>query len=46
LTQLFCENPVVKNLKVLKKYLTNLTLTIVYPSFGYAMRIISNYSPE
>jgi len=46
LTQLFCESPVVKNLKVLKNYLTNLTLTIVYPSFGYAIRIISNYSPE
>jgi len=46
LTQLVCENPVVKNLKVLKNYHTNLTLTIVYPSFGYAVRIISNYSPE
>ncbi len=46
LTQLFCENPVVKNLKVLKKYLTNLTLTIVYPSFGYPIKIISNFSQE
>ena len=31
LTQLFCENPVVKNLKVLKKYLTNLTLACRVP---------------
>jgi len=33
LTEFFCENHVVKNLKVLKKYLSNLTLTIVYPPF-------------
>ena len=46
LTQFFCKNPIVKNLKVLKKYLTNLTLTIVYPSFGYGIKIISNFSPE
>jgi len=46
LTQLFCENPVVKNLTVLKKYLTNLTLTIIYPSFGYPVKIISDFSQE
>ena len=46
LTEFFCENPVVKNLKVLKKYLANLTLTIMYPAFGYPVRIISNFSPE
>ena len=46
LTQFLCKNPVVKNLKVLKKYLTNLTLTIVYPTFGYPVKIISNYSKE
>jgi transposase len=46
LTEFLCENPVVKNVKVLKKYLMNLTLTIVYPEFGYAIRIISNYLPE
>jgi len=33
-------------LKVLKKYLINLTLTIVYPEFGFGIRIISNYLPE
>ena len=46
LTQFFCKNPLVKNLKVLKNYLTNLTLTIVYPPFGYGIKIISNFSPE
>jgi transposase len=46
LTQFFCKNPIVKNLKVLKNYLTNLTLTIVYPLFGYGIKIISNFSPE
>ena len=46
LTQFFCKNPIVKNLKVLKNYLTNLTLTIVYPLFGYGIKIISNFSSE
>ena len=46
LTQFFCKNPLVKNLKVLKNHLTNLTLTIVYPPFGYGIKIISNFSPE
>jgi len=46
LTEFSCKNPIVKNLKVLKKYLINLTLTIVYPEFGYGIRIISNYLPE
>ncbi len=46
LTQLFCNNPIVKNLKVLKSYLTNVTCTIIYPSFGYPIRIISTFSQE
>jgi transposase len=46
LTQLFCKNPLVKNLKVLKNYLTNLTLTVVYPAYGYPLKIISNFSSE
>ena len=46
LTEFLCDNPVVKNLKVLKKYLINLTLTIVYPEFGFGIRILSNYLPE
>jgi len=46
LTQFFCKNPLVKNLKVLKIFLTNLTLTIVYPYFGFGFRFISNFLPE
>jgi transposase len=46
LTHFFCKNPVVKNLKVLKNFLMNLTLTIVYPNFGFGIRIISNFLPE
>jgi len=46
LTHFFCKNSDVKNLKVLKKYLMNLTLTIVYPPFGYPVRIISNFTPH
>jgi len=46
LTDFLCKNPAVKNLKVLKKYLNNLSLTIVYPKFGFNIRIISNYLPE
>ena len=46
LTDFLCKNPAVKNLKVLKKYLNNLSLTIVYPEFGFDIRIISNYLPE
>lgn len=46
LTQFFCVNPIVKNLKVLKTYLTNLTFTIIYHSFGYPVNIISNFSPK
>ena len=46
LTQFFCKNSIVKNLKVLKNFLTNLTLTIVYPHFGFGVRFISNFLPE
>ncbi|MBI2671901.1 hypothetical protein HYX16_03125 [Candidatus Woesearchaeota archaeon] len=34
------------NLKLLKKYLNNLTLTIVYPENRFRFQIISNISPE
>jgi len=34
------------NLKLLKKYLNNLTLTIVYPENRFKFQIISNISPE
>jgi transposase len=46
LTEVLCKNLIVKNLKVLKKYLNNLTLTIIYPRFGFGIRIISNFLPE
>jgi transposase len=46
LTQYYCKKPVVKNLKVLKNFLMNLTLTVVYPSYGYPLKIISNFSSE
>lgn len=46
LTQFFCKNNIVKNLKVLKNVFMNLTLTIVYPKFGFGVRFISNFLPE
>jgi transposase len=46
LTQFFCKNHIVKNLNVLKNFLTNLTLTIVCPRFGFGVRLISNFLPE
>ena len=36
----------VKNVKILKKYLMKLTLTIVYPPNGFRFSIISNVSDE
>jgi transposase len=35
-----------KNVKLLKKYLNNLTLTVVYPKNGFRFHIISNISLE
>ncbi len=45
LTQLSCKNPLVKNVKLLKKYLTNLTLTFVYPENRFKFLVVSNVSP-
>ncbi len=45
LTEKLCKNPDVKNFKLLKKYLGNLTLTIIYPQNGFRIRVISNLSP-
>ena len=36
----------VKNVKLLKKFLNNLTLTVVYPKNGFRFQIISNISLE
>jgi len=46
LTLLLANNPVVKNAKLLKKYLNNLTLTVVYPKNRFRFTIISNVTPE
>ena len=46
LTHFLSENSVVKNLKLLKKYLNNLTVTIIYPKNGFRYRVLSNYSEE
>lgn len=46
LTQNLSKNPVVKNVKLLKKFLINLTLTVVYPPNGFRFTILSNVSPQ
>ncbi len=46
LTQFLSTNPFVKNVKLLKKYLSNLTLTVVYPKKAFQIRLLSNISPE
>jgi len=46
LTQFLSVNPIVKNVKLLKKYLSNLTLTIIYPKKAFQIRLLSNISPE
>jgi transposase len=46
LTHFLAKLPVVKNLKLLKKYLNNLTLTVVYPPNRFKFNILSNISEE
>ncbi len=46
LTQFLASNSLVKNLKVLKKYLNNLTVSVVYPKNWFRMAVISNFSAE
>lgn len=46
LTLFLAKKPDVKNTKLLKKYLNNLTLTIVYPKNRFRFTIISNVSQE
>jgi transposase len=46
LTHFLSGSSVVKNLKLLKKYLNNLTVTIIYPKDGFRYRVLSNYSEE
>jgi hypothetical protein len=46
LTRFLSKNSLVKNLKLLKKYLNNLTLTIMYPRNAFRIKILSNISEE
>ena len=46
LTHFLSKNSLVKNVKLLKKYLNNLTLTFVYPPKGFRFSILSNISEE
>lgn len=46
LTHFLTNNIVVRNLKLLKKYLNNLTVTIIYRKNGLRERIFSNFCEE
>lgn len=46
LTLLLSPNPRLKNVKLLKKYLNNLTLTVVYPRKAFRFTVLSNISEE
>jgi len=46
LTLLRAKDTVVKNTKLLKKYLRKLTLVIIYPPTGFKWSILANISPE
>lgn len=46
LTHFLSKNNVVKNLKLLKKYLNNLTLTIIYREKSLREAVLSNFSKE
>ena len=46
LTHFLAKLPVVKNLKLLKKFLNNLTLTVVYPKNRFRFTVLSNISKE
>lgn len=46
LSYFLSKNSVVKNLKLLKKYLNNLTVTIVYNKSAFKFSVLSNIFPE
>ncbi len=46
LTHFLAGNTAVKNLKILKKYLNNLTVSVIYPKNWFRMAVISNFSDE
>ena len=46
LTLLRAREPVVKNAKLLKKYLRKLTLAVIYPPSGFKFSVLANICPE
>ncbi|MBI2630574.1 hypothetical protein HYW76_05740 [Candidatus Pacearchaeota archaeon] len=46
LTHFLSKNSVVKNLKLLKKFLNNLTITIIYQKNSLRNKVLSNFSEE
>lgn len=46
LTLLRAKDTVVKNTKLLKKYLRKLTLVIIYPPVGFKFQVLANICPE
>jgi transposase len=46
LSLFLAQNPVVKNVKLLKKFLNNLTLTVVYPKNRFKFSVLANESEE
>jgi len=46
LTRFLSTKPLVKNVLLLRKFLQNLTVTVVYPRNGFKIRLLSNVSPE
>jgi len=46
LTQFLTKNSLVKNLKVLKKYLSNLTVCVIYSKNWFGIPFVSNFSAE
>jgi len=46
LTLIKAKNPVVKNVKLLKKYMMKLTVTVVYPPNGFKFHILANVTHE
>lgn len=46
LTLLKAKNPTVKNTKLLKNYLTKLTVTVIYPPKEFRVAVLTNVTPE
>lgn len=46
LTLFLAPKPIVRNVKLLKKYLNNLTLTVIYPKNKFKLAVLSNISEE